>query len=169
MHTVFAKKMLFFNTEPPCKKLECLCEIKKVKVVSKFCNNFNLGLFYSSLVKACSVVAKLIPHKRPQCSFFGTVEIFWTVCVLLDSTVFNFLQCYFTEMKKDTMTVNLCELHQCPNFSGWEKYERNLLVGRNMRKPREPGRSHSSAKLNLRIIGKLILYIISFSQPECQY
>lgn len=25
-------------------------------------------------------------------------------------------------MKKDTMTVNLCELHQCPNFSGWEKY-----------------------------------------------
>lgn len=39
MHIVFAKKMLFFNTEPPCKKLEFLYEIKKVKVVRKFCDN----------------------------------------------------------------------------------------------------------------------------------
>lgn len=60
------------------------------------------------------------------------------------------------------MTVNLCELHQCPNFSGWEKYGRNLLAGRNMRKPREPGRSHSSATLNLRIIGKLIFTSFPF-------
>lgn len=95
MHTEFAKKMLFFNTEPPCKKLECLYEIKKVKVVSKFCDNFNLGLFYSPLVKACSVVAKLIPHKRPQYSFLrqlkfsGPFVYYWTQLYLISCNVIS--------------------------------------------------------------------------------
>ena len=95
MHTVFAKKMLFFNTEPPCKKSECLYEIKKVKVVSKFCDNFNLGLFYSSLVKACSVVAKLNPIKDPnivflrQLKFSGLFVYYWTQLYLISCYVIS--------------------------------------------------------------------------------
>lgn len=91
MHTVFAKKMLFFNTEPLCKKLECLYEIKKVKVVSKFCDNFNLGLFYSSLVKACSVVVKLIPQYSflRQFKFSGLFVYYWTQLYLISCYVIS--------------------------------------------------------------------------------